>query len=232
LKILSLLVPALFLWVPFSSVAAQEPSPTPASTPAVFSPEHPKGYLGVGIGTTPLGATALALRYWMEDNTALDVMVSGSDSPGAGYDFSGNQITTSNWAYGLSLGLKQNLKEPIRDVFVQGIARLSYAQNFVQSTSTTSENSITYGYTNLNTQNQEVSLFLGIGFEAFVPFWEDISIEGNAGLSVNALWNEVTDYYNPNFSSQPDISTSYGLLSAGVNTNTFSILSGSVHFYF
>src|SRR5579883_1625521 len=42
-----------------------------------FSPDHLKDSLGVGLASTPYGGTAMALRWWMDDSTALDLYLSG-----------------------------------------------------------------------------------------------------------------------------------------------------------
>jgi len=212
--------------------ATSTPSPTPAYNPATFSPEHLKGYFGMGLGSMTYGGTALVFRYWMDNGTALDFLAGGSDNPTTGYDFSGNAIALSNFGFGVGLGLKENLSEPVRDVFVQMIERATYSQNYIQTTGTTSQNGYIYGTSNNVSQNQQINLFWGLGFEAFIPFWRNLSIEGSVGLSANANFNQASSIYNPTYTTLPNTQTSSGLLTGGAGSNTFSLLNGSVHFYF
>jgi hypothetical protein len=207
-------------------------SPTPSYNPAAFSPEHLKGYFGMGLGSMTYGGTALVFRYWMDNSTALDIMAGGGDNPTTGYDFSGNAIALSNFGFGVGLCLKENLSEPVRDVFVQMIERVTYSQNYIQTTGTTSQNGYIYGTSNNVSQNQQINLFWGLGFEAFIPFWRNLSIEGSVGLSANATFNQASSIYNPTYTTQPNTQTSSGLITGGASSNTFSLVNGSVHFYF
>jgi len=238
----------LLFFIPFLSVYAQTVTPegdpvntvvptviptafptpiatSPIATPvpkAAFSPEHMKDYLGVGIGSLPYAGTTVDIRYWMENNLALDLMAGGTSNPTSGQDFNGNSIQVPDWGFGLSLGFKENLKEPVHDVFVQLIERLNYSQNY-DGYEDTSEVTVS--------QNQNISVYLGLGFEAFIPFWESLSIEGSVGLTATDTFNEYSVFYNPNYYGT-NIQTSGNVFSTGLSSGTFSILSGSVHFYF
>jgi len=198
---------------------------SPIATPvpkATFSPEHMKGYLGIGLGSLPYAGTAVDIRYWMDNNLAVDLMAGGTSNPFNGQDFNGNSVQVPDWGYGLSLGFKENLEEPVHDVFVQLIERLNYSQNYDEYEDT---NEMTV------TQNQIVSVYLGLGFEAFIPFWESLSIEGSVGLTATDTFNESLAVYNPNYYGT-NSQTSSNVFAAGLTSGTFSILSGSVHFYF
>lgn len=215
-----------------SQYATPTPRTTPDSDPAAFSPEHLKGCFGMGLGTMTYGGTALVFRYWMDNGTALDILAGGSDNPTTGYDFSGNPIALSNFGFGVGLGLKENLSEPVRDVFVQMIERVTYSQNYVQTTGTVNENGYVYGDSNNVAQNQQINVFWGLGFEAFIPFWRNLSIEGSVGVSANATFNQNSSIYNPAYSTLPNTQTSSGLLTGGADSDTFSLVNGAVHFYF
>jgi hypothetical protein len=200
------------------------PSPIATVAPKTgFSPEHMKDYVGIGVGSLPLAGSAVDFRYWVDNNLAMDLMAGGNSNPQNGQDFNGNSVVAPDWTYAVSLGFKENLKEPVHDVFLQLIERVSYSQSY---------NDFESNYqTNLQ-QSQIVSAYLGLGFEAFIPFWESLSIEGSVGLSTTETLSQTTIVYNPADVGNTNVQTSTSLLSAGFSSGTFSILNGSVHFYF
>ncbi len=206
--------------------------PTPSPIPAPFSPEHLKGRTGVGIASLTNIPTAFAYRYWMDDATALDIYLGGTYSQTNSYDFSGGSIQVPTWNYGLSVGLKENFNRPVKDVFVQWIERLSFSETYAEQVYSDVSNGYTYGSQYYYNQNQVVNLFLGVGFEAFVPFWESLSIEGSVGLSSSLSFNEQDTFYNPAFSSSVNTHYASYVLTTGFNSNAFSIFNGAVHFYF
>lgn len=210
----------------------QAPSPTPTASAKSFSPDHLKGTTGFGITSFNYTGSALAYRYWTSDSTALDIYLGGNYSQTNSYDFSGNSTVVPNWNYGLGAALKQNWNEPVKNVFIQSLERLTYSQNYNQSISTTSNSGTLYGYEYYYNQNQALGLYLGLGFEAFIPFWENLSIEGTIGVSATASWSETNTFYNSNFSSNTNTHTSAFIFNFGSGSNTFSILNGAVHLYF
>jgi hypothetical protein len=98
------------------------------------------------------------LRYWLTDQTALDLLGSVENDSGSG-----------------ALGLTQNLAHPSRDLFIQGLARVT-VERLVYNDSYFPD------YTSL-------SFTLGIGFEAFMPFCESLSLSGWIGAKVYNQWN-------------------------------------------
>jgi hypothetical protein len=214
---------------PSSDSAEQEnaidatPSPTPSATPLsqTFSPDHLKGRWAVGVSS--VSGTTLALRYWCAEDEALDLLVGGSDSPLSGTDPNNNYISTPNWSYGLSLGLRHNLEKPAENVYVQWLERITYYQTFSQSD---------YSGDLSTNQSQDLTFFTGPGFEAFVPFWKNLSIEGNIGLAVDSHWVQSAQSGTSTFPSSGSSTTSHWTLSFGWNNTITSILNAAVHIYF
>ncbi len=202
-------------------------TPSPTVTATAFSPEHLNGTSAIG-----LSGTSLTYRYWMNDSTALDIFLGGNYASNAGLDFSGNNTTTPNWNYSLAVGLKENWKEPVKDVFIQWIERLTFTESYAETIYTTNDNGINYGYEEYYSQSQAFNLYLGLGFEAFIPFWESLSIEGSVGLNTNLNFNQSNTFYNSVFDSNANSQTSTSSFNVGSGSNAFSILSGAVHFYF
>ncbi len=62
----------------------------------------------------------------------------GYDTPNGGYyDFNGNLVNLPDWGYGLGLGIKTNLSEPIPGVFFQGLSSLTFSQDEYETSPTT-----------------------------------------------------------------------------------------------
>jgi|GEM_PF-1943169 len=205
----------------------QAPALSPTASPTPFDPGHLKGAQGIGVS-----GTLLTYRYWTGDSTALDLFLGGSFALNSGLDFSGNNTTAPNWNYTLGVGLKQNFKEPFKGVFIQSIEHLTFNQTYNETIYTTTSYGVNYGSEDYYNQSQSVNLYLGLGFEAFVPFWENLSIEGSVGLSSNLNLLETNAFYNSNFSSQANTQTATSNFNLGSTSNAFSILNGAVHFYF
>jgi len=201
--------------------------PTPSVLPTVtaasdrFSPEHLKERVGLGVSYMSYIGPALSLRYWAHDDEAYDFSMGGYDNPSPGKDFANDLVFTPNWGYGVSVGLRHNWRHPAEDVFVQWIARLSYSQTFYQNSNSSVIST---------SQNQDLSLFIGPGFEAFVPFWKNISIEGNIGLSLDSHWSQYAQVNSPSY-PYTNPTPNYWSLSLGINNTITSILNAAVHFY-
>ncbi len=208
------------------STATATPVATITSTPATpetksFSPDQLKGHWAVGVSSMSGIGTALALRYWYEGNEALDLLVGGTDAPLNGTTFTNTYVSTPNWSYGLSLGMRHILGKPAEDVFTQWLVRVNYTQTYQQQSNTSFLTT---------SQTQDLTLFTGPGFEAFVPFWKNLSIEGNIGLSLDSHWIQTDSLSNSTYSS--NIHSGSWVWSLGLSNTITSIVNASVHFYF
>ncbi len=144
---------------------------------------------------------ALDLRYWMNDRFGLDGLLALNVN---------SQPNSSETVFGLAGGGKYNLMQPAKDVLVQLLGRLSIADDNA-SGGGISRNAFTFG------------LFFGTGFEAFIPAWPALSVEGNVGLGlqVQALSTSGGGV------SSSGTGTNFGIMGAG-----FSPISVSAHYYF
>jgi hypothetical protein len=202
-------------------IIAENPAQAPKG---YFDPGHLKGRWGIGISYMTNFGTALVLRHWYSDNGAFELLFGGYDTPQAGEDFSDNYTTSPGWGYGAGLGLKRNLAMPVENVFIQGAARLTFSQSYQQNS---------YDYNLRTYQYQDLVLFVGPGFEAFIPFWKNLSVEGSIGLYVSSRWSQTESVYNPaQYSSSNNTKTDSWIISCGLKNNMSSLVNMTVNFYF
>lgn len=119
---------------------------------------------GLGGGGGALAQpNALSLRWWATDRLGVDV--AGTLASQA---VSGSAATTGTLnSYGGALGLRYVLSEPSKDLLVLAVMRGGYAQAAPDSPA----------------QVATTAGFVGLGFEAFIPGWDWLSVEGSAGAS-------------------------------------------------
>ena len=137
-------------------------------------------------------ANALDVRWWKSDRLAFEALLALGVSNGT------NGAGSNENLFGLGLGAKWNWKKPSEDVLVQWLGRVSAASDRTGSAAITT-----------------VAAWLGTGFEAFIPVWRAVSIEGSTGLGLLAqdkAGNPVT------------------LL--GINGNGFVPVNVAIHYYF
>lgn len=187
-----------------------------------FSPGHLKNKMGMGVAfSSPVYLANL--RWWFEDNMALDLYAGGNYSEQSGANFTNQLITVPRWAWGMGFGLRENIAHPIEDVVIQAIQTATYDAVLSQYSSNSQ--------TNAN-QNQDLTAYLGLGFEAFLPFWKNLSIEGSIGIQAGAHWIQqketLNGYPGPNVNYETDLNT----ISAQVANNINGIFNTAAHFYF
>jgi hypothetical protein len=107
------------------------------------------GKIGLGMSQIDGITPGIDVRYWLSDQTALDAF--------------GAQVYDSGDAFDFGLAVRTNLSKPCKDVLVQGIVQGSLTYN---------------GYFPfVFPPNAIYDVCVGLGFEAFLPFCEWISIE-------------------------------------------------------
>jgi hypothetical protein len=162
-----------------------QPTPRPTAVPRML--EHRWGF---GLDNVP-GATnnpisgslisapnAIALRWWATEKIGLDFLAAldtTSLQTGSSGSTGGSAPGTSDTGFGVGVGVKYNLTRPARDLLTQIVARVSTASSTQNDTT---------GLVKLNTTT--MGLFLGAGFEAFIPGWDWLSLEGSAGFSLKS----------------------------------------------
>jgi hypothetical protein len=177
LFIKNLPVIVLFLAYPYLAQAAGD-GLTPTATPFTLG-----GKFGFGADQMDGDGFSPSIRYWLNDQTALEVL-------GSNY--------MDSW--GCALGVLQNIAHPTRDVYIHLLSRYTFNQ---------------YSNPNVSSLTNYSSITLGIGFEAFMPFCENLSLDGWVGLEV-------------------DGQTVFPNSSANLNTLTGSLgslMNLAVHFY-
>ena len=195
---------------------------TAAVTPEPFSPDHLKDKWGIGIlFDSPLSFSDL--RWWFDDKTAFDFYAGGSFSQQPSSDFNGNTIYLPQWSWGVGLGLRENIAHPIDDVWVQMAERLTY-DGSSQQDGYSKERTI-YSYNDLFG-------FFGVGFEAFVPFWRNLSLEGSVGLQGGCRWSQQTTISNGSGGPVTSYGKVYTDIIAQIANNVSNLFYASAHFYF
>jgi hypothetical protein len=189
---------------------------------------------GCGLIAVP---NAVSARYWVTDRLAVDGMLSvliASQSNDVAIETEGGSVDGNGQSWGFGVGVRYNLTEPSRNLMAQLVGKASFADSRAHlSLSENSDNST--GTYSTDVEQDTTAMFLGVGFEAFVPGWNWLSLEGSLGLSVS------------NISVQPiNISASSGknttmTLNGVFNQNTstcslggsgFSPINVSIHYYF
>lgn len=175
----------------------------PADAGTVLRPM--KHRWGFGFDSLPgLGASggsvaqpnALSLRWWASDRLAVDL--AGTLSAQGVSGSAATQGSLDSW--GGAAGLRYNVSEPSKDLLVQVVMKGAYAKSAPDSPA------------ELATQ----AGFVGLGFEAFIPGWDWVSVEGTAGA----------DYL------KQDAPAAAGHSAVGVGAGGYAPLNLSVHVYF
>ena len=106
------------------------------------------------------------------------------------------------------------MAHPMQFLYFQLLGRLSYVD--LSSTHTVA------GVAGTSASSQ-VGVFLGAGFEGFIPAWRNVSLEASSGF--NIMMTGISSTGNPGAN---DTSVFLG----ASNTNTFVPFNLAVHYYF
>jgi hypothetical protein len=134
-----------------------------------------------------------------------------TSQPG-GSDAAGNPVDNVTGAFGAGIKTKFNWKRPSEWVLFQVVGRASVA-----ALSQDVSNAL---LGTLDQTTRTFNLFLGLGFEAFVPKWEALSVEASAGLSISSIQTKTSDGVAQSGSS------------ASLVGDGFSPLNLALHVYF
>ena len=213
--------------------ASDNPSPTvvPSPTP-VPAKKVGEGYFGLGVSSISVspfnlmtsGAdnlTLFSVRYWLSDQVILEALAGGNAGTQIGYDANNDFIQDPYWVYCLGLGVKTNLLEPADGLLVQTITRFQYLDNSVQKSGNSAIGLDQYQY---------LSVQAGIGFEYFLPFAKDLSVETCVNLEFDQNWETYTiTYRNPSIKPTSQNPSTWMFR---VTTPGFNLTNLSVHYYF
>ncbi len=167
--------------------------------------------------------SALSVRYWLSEKCCLDLFFNYSGFSQPGDDFTGKPLLDPQQTIGTGLGLKVNVKQPVKNLFIQLIGQATYCdQNYRDSN--TDEVS-TYDY-------QTFGGFAGIGFEYFIPFFDSLSVEANIGYSGTIETSTTGTSYNPVYYPGKQNQTIVQTYPGGhVQVNGMSLSTLNIHFY-
>jgi len=207
-----------------------DPPSTPAPVPVRVS-ESAKvlalaGRWGIGFDSIPGASTgtglvpglaapnALAVRYWVSERLSWDglLAVNLNSQPSGGSGSTGVPAGTDQKAFGVGTVLKFNLKRPTPWLLAQTLARASLASLQQVSNSGTGGGQTTSTF----------GLGVGLGFEAFMPFWEDLSFEGSVLMNFSSSQTKLEN------STQAAQSGS----SLAIDASGFTPLNVGLHLYF
>jgi hypothetical protein len=159
-------------------------------------------------------SNAVSLRYWINEQFCWDglLAVNLSSQPSGGIGASGVPAGTDQRAWGFGTVMKYNLKRPSRWLLAQVLGRASLA-----SLQQLSNNGGGNGQT-----TSTLGLGVGLGFEAFLPLWDNLSVEGSV------LANFSSSQTKPEGSGQAAQSGS----SLSIDSGGFNPLNVGIHLYF
>src|SRR5665213_238973 len=178
------------------------------------SPAAPAWGVGFGYLPGPGGASnALSGTYRFNPDLSLDGLLLGgiASTINTGTDSAGNPVNGSNASFGLGAQARYSLLHPTDYLAFQLVGRLSY----VTMSGTTPERGF-----NVSSSSGQFGVFLGAGFEGFLPAWRVVSVEVNSG--VNIALTGVSG------ASAGGSSMSLG----ASNANAFVPFNLAVHYYF
>jgi len=216
--------------------------PTQTVTPiAKISKPVGEGCFGLGysqiivspsynLSAGPDTVNLLSIRYWLTDQFILEALVGGTAGIQIGYDSNDNPVNDPYWAYAWGLGVKSNLLEPTEGLLVQSITRLIYLQSSNQrSVYDTYIDNQDLSVIQFD-QYQYLSVQAGLGFEYFMPFVKNLSVETSAYLEFDNNWETYT--ITPRNPAYPPVSYNPSTWIFKVNSPGFNLTSISIHYYF
>ncbi|HTB23495.1 MAG TPA: hypothetical protein VK914_12415 [bacterium] len=160
---------------------------TPRSALGMGKSRDLQGHWALGVDSIPATAIAspsgsmvalpdaLSLRWWATERLAIDVLAGGNyNSAQAGRGELSPLVSSSPGmaVYAGALGLRYNLSELSHDLLSQLVLKVSGAQSAESISGWSGQASET-----------TLAVFVGGGFEAFVPGWDWLSLEATIGVT-------------------------------------------------
>jgi hypothetical protein len=218
------LVFLLCLAAPLGLLGA-EPVPAP-ERPAKAEGPRLSGRWGLGFDNIPgasagsnlvpglATANAASVRYWINESLAWDGLfaLNMSSQPSGGAGAAGVPAGTDQRGYGVGTVMKWNARRPTPWLLAQVLGRASLASlsQIQNDGSGNGQTTTTFG------------LGIGAGFEAFIPLWDSLSIEGNVGLNFSSSQTKL----------EGGVPVAQSGSSLDISGTGFSPLNVAVHLYF
>jgi hypothetical protein len=212
LPIYAVLAAALTLALPAAGQAKhkrvhrQDPDATDQSVQSNAAPYLP---------STNGALDALSATYRLNPDLDIDGLLLGGvgSSYNGGTNSAGQPVNDSNSSFGIGAQARYSLLHPTTFLALQAVGRLSYVIASADQTH--------LGDT-VSTSGGQFGIFVGAGFEGFIPAWSSVSVEINSGL--NIMFSDISaGGYNQGESA---------VYLGASNTNTFVPFNLAVHYYF
>jgi len=190
-----------------------------ATDPSQASDAAPESIWGVGAAYLPGPAGALdaiSVTYRGVPNLDFDGMLLGGAASGTVSTTFGS-ATGAGSDFGIGAQARYALLHPSQYLSFQLLGRLSYVTGTLTGTAGGASGSLT---------TDVFGIFLGGGFEGFIPFWSNVSVEVSSGLNLG---------FEGTSASAGGATASAGGSAFGLgasNVNAFVPFNLAVHYYF
>jgi hypothetical protein len=232
---------------PVSATPTVSSSPIPTATPVV-SLTNPKsewaGRFGLGLSSISVAPrenlspsadslTLLSIRYWFSNRFQLDIFLGGTAGNQFGNSVTSNTVYDPFWAYCYGVGIKTNLAEPVEGLWIKFTNQYLYFQNSSQSShaadvlNNLNQNVVTNEV--LTDQYQYLSVSAGLGFEYFLPFVKNLSLETSETLEFDTNWETYVVNFPAGYTGS---SQNYSTWILKVTSPGFNLTSLTFHYYF
>jgi hypothetical protein len=132
------------------------------------------GRLGVGLeAQDPTKLSTLPVltgRYWLSDRLGIDAALGFSTQTQT--PATGSAVNTTQFA--LAGGARFVLAAPVQELLITANGKVGVGTSYNGTNGDNNTSSFTFG------------LGVGIGFEAFIPAWKSLSVEGALGLGLSS----------------------------------------------
>jgi hypothetical protein len=230
------------------TVSPDAPTQVPTATP-VISVTAPKsewaGRFGLGLSAIsvtprePLSTSAdslplFSIRYWLSNRFQLDLLLGATAGNQTGTNLLGNTVYDPFWAYCYGVGIKTNLAEPVEGLWIKFTNQYLYFQNSSQSSRAlnvlNSQNQTVLANAVYTDQYQYLSVSAGLGFEYFLPFVKNLSLETSETLEFDTNWETYNLSFPAGYSGGG--SQNYSTWILKVTSPGFNLTSLTFHYYF
>lgn len=202
-----------------SSISAKGKAARMANQSATVSGTDHAGSFGVMVAdlSAPNGPLpGLGASYWITDKFAIDAALAGmsGSSASGGTDAAGRPVNDSSSSVAFAVAGRFTVARPVDALHIQALVRATAANEGTTRS--------VLGVSN-STNKFGLGALLGVGFEAFIPGLDSLSVQADSGLYVNWI-SPSTTAAGPT----PNAETNMGIGQAG----RWLPMNVSIHYYF